>query len=318
MQPDVVVSHELGARSFCAARYCKRSGAKLVLATFMSEHTEQGRGGLRHRLRRYLINQADALTYNGPSCRRYLLSLGAREEQLFHWPYAADDRHFQGAGFQQTASVPALPPRNRLLCIGQLTQRKGVMPMLRQINRFIQSTGRAIELTLVGNGPLRDELNNLSQHESTRSFPQSLDANFRLNVLGNRPAESLPALMRQHGALIAPTLADEWLLVVNEAMHIGLPVIGSVYAQAVTTLIDHGRNGWQYDPLIDSEVNAKVAGAPPLDRVLREFLELDDLGYGDLQAEARTTVAHLTPHYSAAGIGAAIAATLQTRLRSDR
>ena len=37
IRPDVVISHELGARSLAAARYCRRSGARLVLATFMSE-----------------------------------------------------------------------------------------------------------------------------------------------------------------------------------------------------------------------------------------------------------------------------------------
>jgi hypothetical protein len=33
--------------------------------------------------------------------------------------------------------------------------------------------------------------------------------------------------MVRSGVMVAPTLADEWMLVVNEALQAGLPVIGA-------------------------------------------------------------------------------------------
>ena len=43
-----------------------------------------------------------------------------------------------------------------------------------------------------------------------------------------------------------PTLADEWGVVVNEAMAAGLPVLGSIYSQAVEELVEDGVSGWVF------------------------------------------------------------------------
>ena len=93
LKPDVVMSLELGARSAGAARYCRRHPeTKLVLCTYMSQRTEQGRGFLRRGLRKKLLRSADAITYNGPSCQNYLKEFGVESDRMFHLPYAADDR----------------------------------------------------------------------------------------------------------------------------------------------------------------------------------------------------------------------------------
>lgn len=302
LRPDVVVSHELGARSLAASRYALRSGAKLVLATFMSEHTEKGRGRLREVIRRKIIARADAITYNGPSCRRYLLSLGAREEQLFHWPYAADDRLFNLNQYPIDEETHS-PPRHRLLCIGQLTERKGIAVLVRQLNDFVRNSGQTLEVTFVGDGPLRGELEALSNNRPSANFPQGVDSRLKIQALGNRPAHTLPALMREHGSLIAPTLADEWLLVVDEAMHVGLPVLGSIYAQAVTTLIQDQVNGWQYDPLADRSPHGSSTN---LAKILRQYLDLDDVAYRNVCLAAQLTIAERTPSFSASGIIEAI------------
>ncbi|EMI56339.1 glycosyltransferase family 4 protein [Rhodopirellula sallentina] len=305
LRPDVVISHELGARSLAAARYCRRSGAKLVLATFMSEHTEQGRGWLRQRIRKHLIARADAITYNGPSCRNYLLSLGACEEQLFHLPYAADDRNFSDVAVVR--DEPSV--RRRLLCIGQLSERKGVLPMIEQLSEFCERTQQSLEVTLVGDGPLRPGVEEIAARHA-EAGQDSPEARLQIHVLGNQPASELPSLMSEHGAVIAPTLADEWLLVVNEAMHAGLPVIGSVYAQAVVTMVRDDENGWQYDPLRRSESSVEGDVAASLQSVLSRYLELDDYEVEAMRANAVTTASAYTPSRSARGALRAIRSVL--------
>lgn len=319
IRPDVVVSHELGARSLAAARYCRRSGARLVLATFMSEHTEQGRGRLRNWARRRLIRSADAITYNGPSCREVLLSLGAKEEQLFHLPYAADDRTTS----RETRRPPESEVRRRLLCIGQLSQRKGVLPLVRQASDFCAANNEALEITFVGDGPCRSELETLASGGSTDEHG-SIDSRLKIHLLGNRPAAELPELMRDHGAIVAPTLADEWLLVTNEGMHAGMPIIGSIYAQSVTTLIKNGRNGWQYDPLShgvsNMEPNSCESGssASPqttldLSGALRGYLAADNKTIAEMRENARHDIQDYTPARSANGAIAAIQSALNQR-----
>ncbi|WP_404310481.1 glycosyltransferase family 4 protein [Neorhodopirellula lusitana] len=300
ISPDVVFSHELGARSLAAARYCRRSGAKLVLATFMSEHTEQGRGWMRSRVRRRLISQADAITYNGPSCRDYLLSMGADEKRLFHLPYAADDRNV-------LAEVPVRDEqavRNRLLCIGQLSARKGVLPLVQQASEFCRRLDQSFEITFVGDGPLRSALEALAAGQSIEG-QAAPDKRLKINVLGNQPAGDLPGLMLQHGAIVAPTLADEWLLVVNEGMHAAMPVIGSVYAQAVTTLVRDNETGWQYDPLCPDQDHASS-----LSRALDGYFRASDEQLVLMRQTAREAASAYTPRKSADGAIAAIASVV--------
>jgi glycosyltransferase involved in cell wall biosynthesis len=58
----------------------------------------------------------------------------------------------------------------------------------------------------------------------------------------------LPAIYAECGIFAFPTLADTWGVVVNEALAAGLPVLGSVYSQAVEELIEEGQTGWTFHP----------------------------------------------------------------------
>jgi glycosyltransferase involved in cell wall biosynthesis len=287
LNPDVVMSLELGARSAGAAIYCKRNpSSKLILCTYMSEWTEQGRGWIQRQLRKRLVRRADALTYNGPSCRRYLKRLGVPEQRLFHLPYAADDRTtYQGPVERDDAST-----RHRLMVIGQLSDRKGVLPMLRQISEYCrQQPNRNIELLLAGDGPLRGLIESYE-----------LPANLDVIVLGNIRSQDLGFWMGRCGALIAPTLADEWMLAVNEALQAGLPVLGSIHAQAVTSLIQSGVNGWQFDPTVAGSL------ASSLDRYFDQSVD----ALASMRIHARQSVAARTPSWAASGAIDAIAHVL--------
>ncbi|MCA9138227.1 MAG: glycosyltransferase family 4 protein [Planctomycetales bacterium] len=284
LRPDIVMSLELGARSLGAVRYCQNHPeTKSILCTYMSEHTETNRGWMRKLLRRQLIQRADAITYNGPSCHRYLRQLGADPSRLYRLPYAADDRTLCRPPDDSNDSRK----RSRLLYVGQLCARKGVVPMINQLaaycNRYPQ---RVIELRLAGDGPLQSEIQGFER-----------PPNLTMKLLGNLPPLALANEMKQCGASIAPTLADEWLMVVNEALHAGLPVIGSIYAQATTTLIRNGVNGWQYDPCD----NASLAIA------LDQYFGLSSADVELMQRRCQESIAHCTPNWAAEGVISAIA-----------
>lgn len=244
MRPDLIFSFELGFRSLSSALYRRLNPrTRLAYCVCVSEHTEQGRGGARWLLRRTLIRQADAITYNGPSCRRYLQQLGVPDNKLFPFPYAADDR-----------TEPPMRPRDaepnrRLLVLGQLNQRKGVLQALETVTDYArQHPEQQWDVTFIGSGPLKDAL-------ASHAVP----ANLKVSVLGSVDPITLAPQLNAYGVLLFPTLADEWGLVVNEGMRAGLPVIGSRYAQASTTLIDEGRNGWLVSPDQPHELHACLA-----------------------------------------------------------
>ena len=67
-------------------------------------------------------------------------------------------------------------------------------------------------------------------------------------MVGEQEPDALPALFAAADAFVFPTLADEWGVVVNEALAAGLPVLGSVHSQAVEELCAEGETGWIFDP----------------------------------------------------------------------
>lgn len=233
-RPDVVISAEMGFRTAMSALYCRLyAGSKLLIWAEIAESTERGRGVLRHILRRVLAKQADAFVVLGDSGARYVKSLHVPDSKVFTIPYATDASRFAQNPLGRTAQQ-----EQRLLYCGQLVERKGLLPFLKVLSEWAEAhPKRVIELSLAGGGPLRSGLLNLS-----------LPTNLKLKLLGNVPYEDLPRIYEDSGIFVFPTLADTWGLVVNEAMASGLPVLGSVYSQAVEMLVVDGQNGWTFRP----------------------------------------------------------------------
>jgi len=115
------------------------------------------------------------------------------------------------------------------------------------------------------------------------------------------PYEELPRIYSEAGLFVLPTLADTWGVVVNEALAAGLPVLGSMRAQAVTELVDDGKNGWTFEPGRPEEIYSAI------DRAMNASCEQLDA----MRAHARSTALALTPDDAARFIDDAIAATLK-------
>lgn len=281
-RPDVLISGELGLRTLQAVLYRKfNPDSRIVLWATLSEHTELGCGRLRGRLRQWLLPQADAVLVNGESGARYIRQFGVLNEQIFRVPYTTEMAAF--------SAVPAARSANhayRLLYVGQLVERKGLVPFLSTLSRWAADhTDRRLEVWLVGDGPLRPTIEALS-----------LAPNIALRCWGNVAYAELPSVYTQAGILMFPTLADEWGLVVNEAMASGLPVLGSVYSQAVEELVVDGLTGWSFHPDKPSEM---------YDALNRAFsTPTDELNRMRLNSRERTK--HLTPELVANSILQAI------------
>ncbi len=233
--PDCIVSLEMGSRSaMCSLfRHCWNRNTRHVLSVYGSERSEAGRGRLRLWLRRRLLRAADVITYNGPSCYHYLLSQGADAERMTPWNYAADPQKPYRGELVPYSSQPL-----KILTVGQLVSRKGILPAAEQLNAWaMKHPSLRIEWALAGLGELYDSLAN-----------KKFSSNLNLTLLGHRDSDQLKDLYRDYPIALFPTLGDEWGLVVDEALASGQVFIGSIYSQAVEVLIQPGVNGWSYDP----------------------------------------------------------------------
>jgi glycosyltransferase involved in cell wall biosynthesis len=239
-RPDVIISAEMGMRTLQAMVYRKLfPKSRLVIWAKVSEVTEQGRGNLRHWLRRVLLPNADAVIVNGESGARYINQFGVKRERLFFVHCMPEMDPFLSIPAERTS-----PVRHRLLYSGMLTKLKGVLPFLRHLSDWASHhPDRHVDLDLAGSGPLHAEI-------ATFGAPPNLS----LRLLGSVAYDKMPQVYRDAGILVFPTLSDEWGMVVPEAMASGMPVLGSLFSQAVEELVKPGENGWTFRPNSESEI----------------------------------------------------------------
>ena len=274
LKPDVILSYEMGMRTvLCGLYRMFNRDCRLVMVGNMSQHIEQERGLLRRLLRKAVIRLADYFTYNGPSCKRYLKSLGIAEDQLFHFPYCIDPESVCTANRE----TPAQSPRKLLYC-GALSSRKGILQFVEIARDWCKShPDHRIDLDLAGSGELRGKIADCGSD------------NFQINFLGNCDLSQLREAYHRADVCVFPTLADEWGLVPIEAMASGMPVLGSSYAQSVETYVKNEETGWTFDT--DSKQSIETA----LERcMLSSGEQLKVMG-----AVAKQEVSHISPSFSA-------------------
>lgn len=117
-------------------------------------------------------------------------------------------------GRQDIPMAPAEAGPVRLLCVGQLIERKRVNDIVAAVASLSAS---AAELTIIGDGPLRSELEN----QAKVLLPG------RVWFLGVMPIRDIRGVMRAHDVLILASRHDGWGAVVSEALIEGMRVVCS-------------------------------------------------------------------------------------------
>ena len=269
--PDAVISLEFGIRTLQALMYrLLRPSSRLIVWAPVSERTEQGRGKLRLILRKLILRKADAILVNGSSGFRYIRQLGTESRKIFTVPYTTDIELF--------GSIHPSRPRGavtRLLYVGQLIERKGLLPFVNMLIQWIEIHPIIkVIFALAGEGSVRHQMEKLP-----------LPKNLVLSFLGKINYLDLPACYANADIFVFPTLGDEWGLVVNEAMMTGLPVLGSIYSQAVEEMVEEGKNGWFFSP----------DDPQSLSRALDQALNASPDTLGAMRIRAREAASRLTP-----------------------
>jgi hypothetical protein len=102
---------------------------------------------------------------------------------------------------------------------------------------------------------------------------------------GFRQIEELPYYYAAASCFVHPALIEPWGLVVNEAMAAGLPVIVSARAGCADDLVEHGANGFVFDP----------ANVNDLARCMTQLAEDPNL-QTQMRARSREIIASWTVH----------------------
>ena len=288
--PDAIVTGELGARTIAAIHFGSKHGVPVVVWATLSERTERRRGRVRRLVRERLLRSAEHVLVNGRSGERYVRSFGVSPERITRVPYTTAMEPFLALPLERP-DAGAL----RVLFVGGLTQRKAPLALLQAV-QAVASPSRPIELTFVGDGPLRVDL-----EQRASATPSGLAVRFT----GGVEYAALPAYYGEADVLAFPTLADEWGLVVNEGLASGVPVLGSRESQAVEELIADGENGWLLDDCTPEAIARgleRVVGTPATERLR-------------MRSAARASAASLAPGDAALKIHDVLSGLVSARAR---
>ena len=188
---------------------------------------------LTYELERYALTHCDHVLWPGGDV------LGTYERRLGELPSPVMVRNplalEPASAPDAAADAPAAGPL-RLLYVGRLERRKGVLDLVRSVSGI---PGDDIRLTLVG------------ADTPTAPLGQSMRSMLELMVGGDPrvelrepvPRSQLAGLFASHDLVVLPSLWECWPTVGLEAMERNRPLLATPTG-GLTEMVDHGRSGW--------------------------------------------------------------------------
>lgn len=168
-----------------------------------------------------------------------------------HWSKVHVVRCGLDGAYVSRAPSP-VPEAPRLLSVGRLCEQKGQL-LLVKAAAALRRAGLVFELRLVGDGPLRAELERMIASEGLTDT---------VTITGWANGETVQRELEAARALVLPSFAEGLPVVLMEAMARGRPVI-STYVAGIPELVRDGECGWL----------VPAGSLEGLTRAMREVLE---------------------------------------------
>ena len=238
----------------------------------------------------------DTALVAGSRSALYLESLGIGPERQFRPWDVVDNSHFgrgaDDARLNSSTRARLGLPDSYFLCVARFVDKKNLVGLLGSYAEYVRRARvRAWSLLLAGGGPLDAEL---------RQEARRLGLEHLVQFRGLVGYSDLPAYYGLAGALVLPSVSEQWGLVVNEAFASGTPAIVSSRCGCVDDLLDAGENGLSFDPADSGSLTDALAG----------FAETEGSMRVAMGRRAREKISTYTPAAFAAGIEAAVAGAL--------
>ncbi|WP_109477837.1 glycosyltransferase [Paraburkholderia sp. C35] len=138
--------------------------------------------------------------------------------------------------FGAAAYIPPQSPQ-RLVCIGRLAPQKGHMLLVQAAARASRDIAD-LEITLIGDGEMRGEIESLTQSEGLTST---------IRFVGWKDTEGVRRELVSARGLVLASFAEGLPIVIMEAMSLGRAVIAADIA-AIPELVQTGETGWLFSP----------------------------------------------------------------------
>jgi glycosyltransferase involved in cell wall biosynthesis len=245
-------------------------------------------GWLRDSVLRAFYRRCRRLLYIGSRSLAHYRRLGCPEDRLVFSPYCVDTTPFRTSECDRAAlrdgtraQLGIGPDRIVLLFSGKLVPRKGVGMLPAAVRCLPPELAGRIVLAFLGEGELR-----LSLQQATVRSP-AIETRF----LGFQNQSKLSAFYHAADLLVLPSRQDEtWGLVVNEALHHGLPCVVTEMVGCAPDLVQPGETGEWCRADDAADLAAGIERATRL------------IGQSDIRDRCRAAVADYTVEAAARGI----------------
>jgi len=239
--------------SYIALKFCKKHKIPFIIFNESTSQEKSIRRSIFSPYIKYVIKNADACLVAGSRAKKFDVMMGAKPEDVFIQGYCVDNNKFISTtallkkntalreilGFKKNSKL--------VLYVGQIIKRKGIDKLFEIFSEF-NNEGENIELVLLGAGPLEDYYKRQILQKGIRN----------IHFKGFVQQDEILKYYAVADSFVLPSYEETWGLVVNEAMCSGLPVIVSKMAGSSEDLVEHGKNGFIFDPYNKNELKTYI------------------------------------------------------------
>lgn len=187
-----------------------------VIASYRSTRTtHRYHGGPVAALRAGFFRRATMVLTAGAASTAAVRAMGVPETRIIEGFNTVDVARFAEGAAAARAGVYDNRSGHRFLYVGQLIQRKNVEGL---IHAFAQVRSPDDTLTVVGTGPLDDDLRKLAAERGVTT---------EVNFAGHLDGDALVSAYAEAHTLVMPSHEEVWGLVANEALSAGLHAVVS-------------------------------------------------------------------------------------------
>lgn len=266
------------------AGYVSRSlRIPLWLAYERTKHTERFCPFWRTAYRRLFDNFINGYLVNGQLTEEYLTDdLRVKNKPIIKGCMSADSeglanqvRQMSEESISQFKRKLGLNSGLTYLFVGQLIDRKGVLPLLNAWQKFTLKNPED-NLLIIGVGEQEPILRQNFSHLTSVYFQGGVDY------------DQIYKYYAASDVFVMPTLEDNWSLVVPEAMACGLPVATTFYNGCYPELISEGENGFVFDSLREDDIVRTLQAFHAMDlKKMGEISQSIEAGFSTLVVAER-------------------------------
>lgn len=282
INPDIIISDGFFQWTFAAI--LKSYHRKICIFYERTEFVERNAPKWRILYRKLIGKFVDGFLINGSLTRKYLDNIGFSNTPKVEGCMVADCEGLSKAVENCTESIKSCLKKNlnikdnglTFIFVGQLVERKGIKELLEGWCEHIRNYSNDT-IIVAGEGILHKELREKYNNETS------------IKLIGQISYDHIAEYLAISDVSVMPTLEDNWSLVIPEAMACEKPVATTPYNGCHVELIEEGKNGYVFDPLMKSNI-------------VKMFASFHNANLSDMGRKSKEIISNYTPVTAANGI----------------